>query len=127
MILSLEHGRPDYHLKRVGTSLHDGISHVVSMFDQHIVSRSDMNAIEPDLSKAVNAAEKQPEPFSLIYIRCLERLGIAPLEAFPFSETINVAACHRIVSKASRNQVQFNISRNYRRNCLRSDVTHLFR
>ncbi len=108
MILSLEHGRPDYHLKRVGTSLHDGISHVVSMFDQHIVSRSDMNAIEPDLRKAVNTA-------------------IAPLEAFPFPETVNVAACHRIVSKASRDQVQFNISRNYRRNCLRSDVTHLFR
>ena len=86
-----------------------------------------MLAVQEYLCIAINSAETQEDLILFGTLRRHESPAVPPLIAFVRSQEIHIAACFRILDKAGRQQIKFDISWHLSIYGLKFNAPHIFR
>ncbi len=98
----------------VRSSAHDGVRDVELLRDKHVLTPSEMHAVEPHIGDAVEAVEAQRYAFTG-FGRSVERAPIPPLPPLVFREPQDVVTDIRIVvNDPGAHEVELHVAGNLR-------------
>lgn len=110
VLASFDHRRADVDLQRV---LFAGgfqrLGDIETVLDEHIVGRSDLPAVDPDVGITVDAVEIELDMVAVGMLGRGERAAVTPLVTFPRTQVIDVAADFGLLDQpaASRSSSTF--------------------
>lgn len=108
-----EYGRTDDDLDFVLSSLPYSLGDIELMGNEHIVRRTYLDAVHKNVGKSVQPLEIQDKLLACGQFRSSETPAVDPLEAFIFSQFVDIAAYHRVLDKSCGKHIYLDISRNF--------------
>ena len=113
VLAAFDYRRTDVNLQRVLFA--DGfqrLGDVETMLDEHVVGRSDLPAVDPDVGITVDAVEIELDMVAVGMFGRGERAAVTPLVTLPRAQVVDVAADLELFDQPRGQQVQLHVSRN---------------
>ena len=115
VLAALDHRRTDVNLQRVFfAGGFQRFGHIEAVFDEHVVGRSDLTAVDPDVGITDDTVEIEPDAVAVRMFGGGERAAVTPLVTFPRAQVVDIAADFGLLDQPRGQQVQFHVPRNGR-------------